>query len=71
MRKERTIGTMALLLGLSLTALADDDECRRSYYDRPRAAPAPAQLLLIAGGLTLVGIYVAWRQQRSHAKNVS
>jgi|GEM_PF-6692505 len=75
MNMRKIIGALLLTLGLSLTAGADENSTwswsRHRDDDHAPAAPEPAQLLLIAGGLTLVGVYIAWRQRRVHAKKTS
>jgi hypothetical protein len=32
------------------------------------AAPEPAEVLMLAGGLTLVGGYIAWRRRQNRVK---
>lgn len=68
MQKKRR-GWLALFV-LTSMATASADEGSYSWWRHDRddehtpAAPEPAQVLLLAGGLTLVGVYIAWRQRK-------
>lgn len=74
MKNRNIFRAFLLALGMILTVGAEDSISRSRPKDDDKgtpAAPEPAQLFLLAGGLAAVGVYVAWRQRRSLAQNVS
>ena len=67
MNPKKALAAMLLMAALALTANAEDVR-HKGNADGIPAAPEPAQVLLLAGGLTLTGFYVAWRWYRAQAK---
>jgi len=67
MHLKNALAALLLMAGLALTANAQNTR-HKGDDDGIPAAPEPAQLFLLAGGLTLAGCYVAWRRFGAHAK---
>lgn len=74
MRMKRIVLALFALMAGMLVAAADDDRRWGRDHDRYRdnegapAAPEPAEVLLVAGGLTLAGVYIAWRRRKQRVQ---
>ena len=66
----KKIWLVLIVLGSVLTVNAQQANAWALEKTRPKgdanvpAAPEPAQVLLLASGLTLVGGYIAWRRRK-------
>lgn len=73
MHRLRIILTVFGVLGSVLTASADGESTYSRWHrggddGQVPAAPEPAQVLLIAGGLALTGVYIAWRRRKQRVQ---
>ncbi len=65
MNSRKLLGLLVLSLGLSLGAMAEDEHRRGGGVP---AAPEPYLIAMLAGGLGVVGGYVAYRVRKNKTK---
>lgn len=73
MQRGKILLVTLVTLGWAMTASAQEGNAWGRYKkdsgdDGTPAAPEPAQVLMIAGGLALAGVYITWRRRKQRVQ---